>query len=252
MMAIRRLPTQPQDDDAWFEREAAQARAYDAIGARYDEAFPRKEGQIACVEALLDRLPPGARVLDVGSGTGLPTARRLVSAGCAVTCLDISPRMLEIAQGNVPEAEFILGDILDLPDRPARYEAVAAFFSLLHLPRARMSDALGLLHDILVPHGLLALGMVEADLDDVPIQFLGSRIRVTGFLRDELRAIVLKSGFAIELEQTQSYAPETSQAGPEIEVFHVCRRLEGGSSSNRRHGTTRAAPPGPARRTSPA
>ena len=233
-MAVQMLIPQADGDTAWIEREAAQARAYDAIGARYDEAFPHKEGQIACVEALLEKLPAGARVLDVGVGTGLPTARQLVSAGCAVTGLDISPRMLEIAQANVPEAEFVLGDVLDLSTGLGRYHAVTAFFSLLHLPRSRMRDALGLLHDVLVPGGLMAVGMVEADIDDVPIPFLGSRIRVTGFLRDEFVAILLETGFAVELEQTMSYAPETSEAGPEIEVFYVCRRSDGAAPESAR------------------
>jgi ubiquinone/menaquinone biosynthesis C-methylase UbiE len=227
-MAVQRLSPLDHGDAAWIEREAAQARAYDAIGARYDEAFPHKEGQVACAEALLTELPPGARVLDVGCGTGLPTARQLVSAGCEVTCLDISPRMLEIAQANVPQAGFVLGDVLDLPREAGQYDGATAFFSLLHLPRAKLRDALGLLRDILVPRGLLALAMVEADVDDVPIPFLGSRIRVTGLLRDELRSILLESGFAVELAQTLSYAPETSEAGPEIQLFSLCRRVEGG------------------------
>lgn len=238
-MAVQRLSPHDRGDAAWIEREAAQARAYDTIGARYDEAFPHKEGQVACTEALLEELPPGARVLDVGCGTGLPTARQLVAAGCEVTCLDISPRMLELAEANVPQASFVLGNVLDLPQEAGGYDGATAFFSLLHLPRAKLRDAMHLLRDILVPGGLLALSMVEADLDDVPIPFLGSRIRVTGLLRDELRSILLESGFTVELAQTVSYAPETSEAGPEIQLFYVCRRVERGhtvGSADRDHG----------------
>jgi ubiquinone/menaquinone biosynthesis C-methylase UbiE len=219
---------------AWIEREQAQARAYDAIGARYDEAFPHKDGQLAVVATMLERLAPGARVLDVGSGTGLPTARDLVDADCRVTGLDISPRMLEIAQKNVPEAEFVLGDIVDLSAAASaspsadeiRYEAVTAFFSLLHLPRERIPTVLDSIRDVLVPGGWFAVAMVEADVDDVPIAFLDSRIRVTGYLREDLRTVLTESGFAIEHEQVLSYAPETSSAQPEIQMFLLCRKAE--------------------------
>ena len=213
-------------DQAWAEREQAQARAYDAIGARYDEAFPHKDGQLAVVATMLERIGgSGARVLDVGAGTGLPTARQLVDAGCRVTGLDISSRMLEIARKNVPEAEFVYGDVVDVADE-ARYEAATAFFALLHLPRERIRTALRAIGDVLVPGGWFALGMVEADVDDVPIAFLDSRIRVTGYLRDDLRTVLTESGFTIEHEQVLSYAPETSSAQPEIQMFFLCRKAE--------------------------
>lgn len=223
-MAVQRLAAPARRDLLWLDREAAQARAYDEIGARYDEAFPHKEGQLACAERLIERLEPGARVLDVGAGTGLPTARQLIAAGCQVTCLDLAPGMLELAQANVPGARFVLGDVVDLPDEPAQYDAVVAFFSLLNLPRVRVRTAMKLIGRVLRPGGYFALAMVEADVDDVAIPFLGERVRVTGYLRDDLRALLRETGFEVAYEDVVSYAPETSTARPEIQLFLLCRQ----------------------------
>lgn len=211
---------------AWSGREAGQAAAYDRICDRYDEAFPHKDGQLACGDWLLRNLLLGARVLDVGCGTGLPTARQLTAGGCVVTCVDISPAMLDRARSNVPEACIMELDMADLGRLPGRYDAVVAFFSLLNLPRKAIPRVLDLIHGALAPGGLFSLAMVEADVDDVPISFLGSRILVTGYMRDELRSVLREARFAIEGENAIPYAPASTDAGPEIQIFMNCRRLE--------------------------
>lgn len=210
----------------WSAREAAQAAAYDRISDRYGQVFPHKEGQLACGDWLLARLRPGAAVLDVGCGTGLPSAKQLADKGCEITGIDISPAMLAQARRNVPGARFIELDAAHLDRLPGSYDAAIAFFSLLNLPRSVIPQVLGLIHALLVPDGLFSLAMVEADLDDVPIQFLGPRILVTGYLRDELRSTLRAARFSIEEENVISYAPASTEAGPEIQVFANCRRHE--------------------------
>ncbi|MFI6011107.1 class I SAM-dependent DNA methyltransferase [Streptomyces sp. NPDC051243] len=205
-----------------------QAEAFDAIGDRYDQAFPHKEGQIRSAEWLIRSLPAGARVLDLGCGTGVPTALQLAEAGLRVVGVDLSNGMVSLARENVPTGEFHRADIADL--RPAgprdlgRFDAVAAFFSLLMLPRAEIPLALRTIHHLLQPGGLFALSMVEADVDDFSIPFIGSTIRVSGYLRDELREVVEAADFEIVEESSYTYAPASVDVPPEVQIFLRCRR----------------------------
>ncbi|MGW0227177.1 class I SAM-dependent methyltransferase [Actinopolymorpha singaporensis] len=206
------------------DRAAAQARAFDLIGAHYDEVFPHKEGQRAAGGWLAARLPPGAWVLDVGCGTGRPTARQLTDAGLLVTGIDISERMLELARKAVPEATFRQADVTDLDSSWGPYSGVVAFFSLLMLPRAQVETTLRLLHTILEPGGHLALAMVEADLDDVELSFLGTPVRLTGYPRAHLRAVVEDAGFEVLEVRDHTYAPAGTEAEPETQLFVYARR----------------------------
>ncbi|MGP3982553.1 class I SAM-dependent DNA methyltransferase [Streptomyces sp. KR80] len=205
-----------------------QAEAFDAIGERYDEAFPHKEGQLAIGRWLSQSLPAGSRILDVGCGTGMPTAAQLVEDGHQVVGVDFSPGMVKLARDRVPGAEFIQRDLADLavegPEGLGRFDGVVAFFSLLMLPRAEIPHALRTLHGLLRPDGLLALSMVEADVDDFAIPFLGSTIRVSGYLRDELRQVVSDAGFEVTGEDSYAYAPASTDVPPEIQLFLNCRR----------------------------
>ncbi|MEU3464899.1 class I SAM-dependent methyltransferase [Streptomyces sp. NPDC006733] len=205
-----------------------QAEAFDAIGDRYDEAFPHKDGQVIAGKWLAEKLPTGSRVLDLGCGTGLPSIRQLAEAGHRVVGVDLSAGMLALAAQYVPEAEFHQGDIADVhPGGPldlGRFDAVTAFFSLLMLPRAEIPHTLRAIHDLLEPEGLFVLSMVEADVDDFAIPFLGNTIRVSGYLRDDLHQVVADAGFAVIEEDSYAYAPASTDVPPEEQLFLYCRR----------------------------
>jgi SAM-dependent methyltransferase len=209
---------------------SGQAEAFDVIGDRYDEAFPHKEGQVAAADWLIGSLAAGSRVLDLGCGTGVPTARQLADAGFEVVGVDLSGGMVKLAREYVPGATFHQLDLADLrPGGPrdlGRFDAVAAFFSLLMLPRAEIPLALLTVRHLLVPGGLFVLSMVEADVDDFSIPFLGRTIRVSGYLLEDLRKVIETAGFEIAEESSYTYAPAVADVPPEEQVFLCCRRLD--------------------------
>nr|WP_254553079.1 class I SAM-dependent methyltransferase [Kitasatospora sp. MMS16-BH015] len=217
-----------------------QAVAFDAIGAAYGAAFPDKTGQLACGRWLLGALPAGSRVLDVGCGTGDPTVRQLAAGGLRVTGVDLSDGMLGLARRTAPEAAaYHRIDMYDLatpradrawglpelgPAAAGRFDAATAFFSLILLPQREIPTVLGRIRTLLRPGGLLALGVVEADLDHAPLPFLGHEIRISGYLREELHQMLSRAGFTVEAQTGHPYAPASTTLPPEEQLFLCCRR----------------------------
>ncbi|WP_280265765.1 class I SAM-dependent methyltransferase [Nocardia wallacei] len=204
------------------QRQAAQAFAFDQLVHSYGTAFANKPEQVRAGNWLIERLSSGARVLDVGCGTGIPTARQLAEAGLQVVGIDISSGMVSAASAAVPEASFRQCDVLDLTETD--FDAVVAFFSLLMLPRSEIVRALAALRDAIRPGGYLVISMVEAELDDTPVKFLETDVRVSGYHRDELRRVVEDAGFDVVSMNAVSNTPAVADAAPETELYVYSRR----------------------------
>jgi ubiquinone/menaquinone biosynthesis C-methylase UbiE len=200
-----------------------QAAAFDAIGEQYDDVFPHKSGQIIATQWMIDRLSPGSRVLDVGCGTGVPTGGMMVESGLEVVGIDVSAEMLRIARHNVPSARFVAMDAQELDSGLGRFDAAVAFFSLLMLRRADIPAVLGRIRGVVRPDGYFAVGMVEADLDYVPISFLGAEVRVTGYLRTDLEAMLTAEGLEVREVDVEEFEPATPDVPPERQIFVYCR-----------------------------
>src|SRR5205085_11596163 len=79
-------------------------RGYDAIADRYAEwAASFESPAMRWVDALLERLPEGSEVLELGCGGGDPATRAL-AARHRVLGVDISEQQLERARRLVPQA----------------------------------------------------------------------------------------------------------------------------------------------------
>jgi SAM-dependent methyltransferase len=201
---------------------------FDALGADYEKAFAHAPAHLSALEWLIERLPPAARTLDVGSGTGRPTAAALIEAGHTVLGVDVSPVMVELAARQVPEAEFRCGDIRELLFEADSFDGVCVFFSLLQMPRAEQSALMRRLALTLKPGGHLVLATVPADVEDMEVVFMGQPVRATSFSEEDFTGMVEAAGLTVLSRLSTTFAPDHPSATPEPHLFLHCRRDETG------------------------
>ncbi|MFJ7125469.1 class I SAM-dependent methyltransferase [Streptomyces sp. NPDC098101] len=206
------------------QRRPPAAAVFDALGASYEKAFAGSGAHRRSLEWLLGRLAPGSRVLDVGSGTGRPTAEALAGAGHEVLGVDVSPVMVELATRQVPAASFRCADVRELPLDDASFDAVCVYFSLLQLDRREQADTVRRLVRALRPGGHLVLATVPLDVEGVDAVFMGQPVRVTSFAAADLAAVAEEAGLDVLEREETLFTPAHPDAGPEPHVFLHCRR----------------------------
>ncbi|TKC94630.1 class I SAM-dependent DNA methyltransferase [Polyangium fumosum] len=197
-----------------------QAAAFDAIGEKYDEVFADKRAQVEATRWLAERLAPGDRVLDVGCGSGVPTAKLLAEVGFSVHGIDVSKEMLRLARQNAPGATFEQADMMTFSSEPGAFGGIAAFFSLLMLRKSDIPAALRKIARALRPGGYLVLSMVEGDFDFLALPFLGHAVHVSAYPQEALEVVLREAGFEILDTEVVSFSAE-EQA--ERQLYYRCR-----------------------------
>jgi SAM-dependent methyltransferase len=133
-------------------------RTYDKIAEDWARDHERDTWWVECTERFASLLPPGARVLDAGCGSG-QKARFFEDRGAHVIGIDFSEKLLEIARQTSPASDFRLLDLRDIRTLSEDFEGVFAQASLLHIPKAEIATVIKGMVSRLVPGGLLYIAV---------------------------------------------------------------------------------------------
>ena len=181
---------------------AATVRAYDDFAADYHPGTPELPVPVAtAVSRLASILPPGARVLEIGTGPGRD-ARALEDAGLSVRRTDVTPafvRMLRAAGADADVVDPLTDDLSD-PAAPATpYDAVWAGASLLHVDRDDLTTVLSRLAGATREGGLLYASLKEGDGESWSVHGSVAAPRFFTYWREEpLRRALAAAGWSVE------------------------------------------------------
>jgi SAM-dependent methyltransferase len=187
--------------------KAPARRPQDIVAAGYDQIAERylawsglrpSPTRRTALERADAAIPPGADVLELGCGAGLPMTATL-ARGRHLTGVDISSAQLELARANVPDATFVQADLLSLDRPPASLDAVVAFYVLTHVPRDEHAALFRRIRTWLRPGGvfLASLG-VEDDPGGVEADWLGVDMYFSHWPAPVNRRLIEEAGLRVE------------------------------------------------------
>jgi SAM-dependent methyltransferase len=196
---------------------------YDQVASQYAQQYLSEFDHKPIDRALLDEF--AARVgdgdaCDLGCGPG-QLARYLHDKGVKVFGIDISPGMIKEARLAHPGIQFIQGNMRDLGLPDASLAGIAAFYSLIHIPRNEVTGVLKQLRRSLRPGGVLLLSFHKGNeivhLDeffDKPVS-----LDFTFFEAEEMVGYLEAAGFNIEEIVERAAYPEVEYPSERVYIL---------------------------------
>ncbi|WP_410670475.1 class I SAM-dependent methyltransferase [Amycolatopsis sp. cmx-4-68] len=176
---------------------------YDSSAQRYLEWSARipDDPRLRFLAELTDRLAGGARVLDLGCGAGVPCTARLAERH-DVLGVDLSASQLDLARRNVPAARFEQGDMTALSFPDGSFDAVTAFYSVLHVPREAHGALFTRIAGWLRPGGWFLAALGCSELNGVEADWLGTPMFFSSHSPAENRRLLEAAGFTLVIDET--------------------------------------------------
>lgn len=198
-------------------------KAYESSASSYaakaESLHPYKEA-----DRFLSMIPPNGKIIDIGCGSGRD-AKVFSEKGYAVTGIDFSSNMIEVAQKKAPQAHFHVMDMRSLNFDPI-FDGAWANASLLHIPKIHLPKVLEQIYSVLNDNGLFYIKMkqgthegIEVDnrYDDLPKFY-------SYFEEKELKEVLREAGFDL-LDVFKTGKESSYQTHPYVHAF--CKKNKG-------------------------
>ncbi len=193
--------------------------SYNRVAEEYTRLIPDELKDKPLDRELLDRFAERVEgkghVCDLGCGPG-HIARYLHERGAIVFGIDLSPMMVEQARRISPSIEFRQGDMRD-----RELAGIAAFYSIIHIPREEVAEVLEELRCVLQPDGLLLLAFHRGSNVVHMDEWWGESVSLdfAFFEREEMEGYLRQAGFTIEESTEREPYPEVEHQSHRVYIF---------------------------------
>ena len=150
-------------------------RGYDDIADIYAADRIEDGRDFEILTEFLTSLTEAERTLDVGCGQGTPVLRKLSSIATAIG-YDFSRKQLELAGENVPVAPLVQGDMTTLPICDDAFDAIVAYYSLIHVPIEDHQSVIDEFARVLRPNGRVLLNEGRGEWCGMNLDWLDSGV----------------------------------------------------------------------------
>jgi SAM-dependent methyltransferase len=195
--------------------------SYDRVAEDYAVEFRDELDKKPFDRKMLDWLAEKAGergiICDMGCGPG-QVARYLYDHGAQVCGVDLSAAMVERALDLSPNIAFRQGDMLSLAEvADNSYGGIAAFYSIVHVPRPAVIQALRELKRVLLPGGILLLTFHLGQEIIHRDEWWGKEVSLDFifFEREEMKEYLRRAGFELN---------EVIERDPYLDVEYQSRR----------------------------
>jgi len=142
----------------------------------------------------------------------------------SVVGVDLSPGMIEVARRLNPGIEFFQDNMMSLQVADDSWVGIAAFYSIIHIPRSMVVGALKELRRVLRPGGLLLISFHKGDRVIHTDEWWGKPVDVDAFFfeRHEMEGYLVSAAF--EIEEVTERAPYESVEFESHRVYILARK----------------------------
>ncbi len=152
------------------------------------------------LDKLTSQLKKGAKILDVGCGSGIPVDEYLLEKGFEVTGIDFSEEQIDLAKSKLPKGKFIVMDMEKMQFENNSFDAIISFYSLFHIPKINHPSLLNKLNRLLIPGGHIMITMGTKEYEGIEEEYEDIKLSWSQWGKGKNLEILRDSGFQIIYE----------------------------------------------------